>query len=79
MNDAISCSLPVIANDKIGVKERFSRGNALLYRQGNINDLVKKIQILYKDPVQRKKMGNNGRELVVEKMSWLQKAMEYIA
>ncbi len=78
MNDAISCSLPVIANDKIGVKERFSRNNAVLYKQGSVGDLVKKIEMLYKDPARRKKMGKNGRELVVEKMSWLQKAREYI-
>ncbi len=78
MNDAISCSLPVIVNDKIGVKERFSNKNGVFYKQGDVADLAKKIENLYLDPEKRKKMGERGRQLVEMKMSWSQKAREYI-
>ena len=43
MNDAAACELPFIANDKIGVKERISNENALLYKTGNAKDLAKKL------------------------------------
>lgn len=78
MNDAISCGLPIIANDKIGVKERFSNKNAFLYEQGNVTDLVKKIEYVFLHPTEGKKMGERGRKLVEQKMSWSQKAKEYI-
>ncbi|MEP7167007.1 MAG: glycosyltransferase family 4 protein [Candidatus Woesebacteria bacterium] len=78
MNDAISCGIPVIANDNIGVKERFSNGNALLYKQGNVIDLVEKIEYLYEDRDLRMKMGKRGRALVERKMSWKRKAKKYI-
>jgi len=78
MNDAISCGLPVIVNNKIGVKERFSNKNALVYKQGDADDLALKIEYLYNNPDERRAMGQRGRDLVERKMSWLQKAKEYI-
>lgn len=78
MNDAASCSLPFIANDRIGVKERLSNNNALLYTKGNSLDLSKTIEILYLDKVKRKKMGKNGRELVENNLSWESVAKKYL-
>lgn len=79
MNDAASCSLPFIANDKVGVKERISNNNALLYAKGNALDLSKKIEILYLDKVKRKKMGRNGRNLVKNSLSWDSVAKKYLS
>ncbi len=79
MNDAMSCELPVIANDKVGVHERFSNKNGLFYRQGDVLDLTAKIEYVYQNVDRRLEMGKRGRKLAQTKMSWLSKAAEYIA
>lgn len=78
MNDAAACSIPYIVNDTIGVKERLSNNNALLYKKGNAKDLAQKIEVLYKNSDKRIKMGRNGRTLVENKLSWQKVAQRYI-
>lgn len=78
MNDAASCELPFIANDRIGVKLRVSNDNALLYRKGSPRDLAEKILYLYKNPRIRKQMGKRGRELVLRSLSWRKIAENYL-
>lgn len=79
MNDAISCGVPIIVNDKIGVRERISNGNALLYMQNDVNDLRKKMEKMIADPHLRKEMGRRARSLALRKMSWQEKAKLYVA
>lgn len=78
MNDAAACSLPFIANHKIGAKERISNNNALLYTQGDPLDLAQKLIWMYKHPQERKALGKRGRELAERSLSWSKKAQEYI-
>lgn len=78
MNDAAACKLPFIANNTMGDKTRISNDNALLYKKNNIKDLTKQIELLLKNPILRKKMGENGRKLMVEKLSWKKIAEQYI-
>ncbi len=78
MNDAASCGLVFIANDKVGARLRLSNNNALLYKKGNYTDLANKIEYLYENPAIRKKMGKNGRELVEKKLSWEKISKEYL-
>ncbi|GIK83877.1 MAG: hypothetical protein BroJett025_04990 [Patescibacteria group bacterium] len=78
MNDAAACSLPYIVNHTAGVKERLSNNNALLYKKGDSIDLSKKIEYLYLNSDQRKKMGKNGRELVENNLSWQKVAKKYL-
>ncbi len=79
MTDAMSCGLPLIVNDQIGVKERLSNRNALQYRQGDVLDLLAKIEYLLTHPIERQAMGWRGRELVEKKMTWQQKAEAYLS
>jgi glycosyltransferase involved in cell wall biosynthesis len=78
MNDAAACSLPFIANSTMGDKSRISNNNAFLYEIDNVKDLKKKIEILIKDKPLRIKMGKNGRQLMIEKLSWKKIAKRYI-
>ncbi len=70
MNDAAACELVFIANDTLGDKTRISNNNALLYKVGNVSDLVSKLSYLYDQPTERKLMGKRGRKLVTTKLSW---------
>jgi glycosyltransferase involved in cell wall biosynthesis len=79
MNDAAASSLPFIVNDTVGVLERISNNNALLYKKGNYNDLASKIEILYLNLNKRKTMGKNGRTLVEKNLSWEKVAQRYIS
>jgi len=79
MNDAASCSLPFIANHTIGARLRLSNNNALIYKKGDEKDLAKKIELLYRNPKVRIKMGKQGRELMENKLSWSKIAKEYIS
>lgn len=78
MNDAAACNLPFIANDKIGARIRISNNNALLYKQGDVLDMVRKMEYLYKNPGIRKQMGKKGRELAEKKLNWSKLSKEYI-
>lgn len=79
MNDAAACQLPFIANDKIGARIRLSNNNALLYKQGNVADLAKKIKFLYQNPKEAKAMGKRGRALIDSKLSWSKVVDEYLS
>ncbi len=78
MNDAISCSLPIIANHNIGTKLRVSNSNALLYKEYDFEDLVNKIEQLYQNPKLLKAMGINGRKLATTELSWSVLANQYL-
>jgi len=78
MNDAAACSLPFIANSKIGALARLSNNNALLYRIGSHRDLAAKIEYLYRNKRMRKKMGMRGRELMEREFDWRVIASRYI-
>lgn len=78
MNDAASCSLPFIANNTLGDKTRISNKNALLYEINNVESLTNTIQKLIDNPKERKKMGKNGRELMIKKLSWKQISKGYL-
>lgn len=78
MNDAASNSLPFIANDTLGDKTRISNKNALLYKKGDHQELAKKIEYLYNNPMARKIMGKRGRELAENKLSWKNVAARFL-
>jgi len=59
MLEATACGLPIIISDKSGATERATRGNGLLYRESDSNDLEAKITIMLDDKL-RKKMSENA-------------------
>lgn len=78
MNDVAACKLPFIANDEIGAKIRLSNHNALTYKKGDALDLAKKIELLYKNKERRIKMGENGFDLIKNKLSWPKITQQYL-
>lgn len=78
MNDAASCSIPFIANDQIGVEQRFKNNNALRYKRGSSKDLARQIEFLHNDPKLRVEMGRRGRELIERELSWKSIAKKYL-
>lgn len=68
--EAASCKLPVIAKDSDVTAKRISNNNGLSYKEGESDDLRKKLEILINDPQMRKEMGERGRDLVEREFSW---------
>lgn len=78
MNDAASCALPFIANNKIGARYRIKSGCAVLYTKGSSHDLAKKIETLYRDPKKIIAMGIKGSLFMKKELSWARIAAKYI-
>lgn len=69
--EAMACGKPVIASNLPGVRSVVSDGeDGLLVRPGDVDDLVRKIQILLDAPQRRQEMGEQGRTKVEEKYVW---------
>jgi len=78
MNDVAACGIPFIANNQIGARVRLSNNNALTYKKGNVKDLSKKIEYLYRNREKSKLMGKNGFELIINKLSWKKIVEKYL-
>ncbi|WP_428326194.1 glycosyltransferase family 4 protein [Nitrosopumilus sp.] len=62
---------PVIATNVGGIPEMMKdKISGFLVKEGDSDDLIKKLSILLKDDDLKKKMGRNGREFVIEEFSW---------
>ncbi|MAS50390.1 MAG: glycosyl transferase family 1 [Chloroflexi bacterium] len=62
---------PVIATDVGGIPELMKdKETGYLVRKGDADDLIEKINSLLDETVDRKKMGNRGKEFVSKKFSW---------
>ena len=68
MLDAAACGLPIVVNDTIIALERV-RGNGLMYRLNDIEDLMRVLVVL-KDPVLRKSLGETGSHKMKNEYSW---------
>ncbi len=69
--ESMACGTPVIASNLPGLRSVVTHGeNGLLVKTGDVGDLVKKIQALLDDPVQRQRMGARGRSKVEQRYSW---------
>jgi len=77
MREAMSCRLPIIIGENSRVTELVENNNGLLFREGDASDLARQMEKLL-DPELRKEMGNNGRALVEEKLSWEKIAERFI-
>lgn len=68
--EANACGKPVVATATTGAKEIVRDGqNGFLVPIGDANEMAKKILYLLNNPDKAKKMGDNGRKLVIEKYS----------
>jgi glycosyltransferase involved in cell wall biosynthesis len=72
MLDAAASGLPVVVSDQTGEPDRV-RGNGLLYRENDVEDLAKTLLTL-EDPARRQALGAAGRRRMVNSFSWLRYA-----
>ena len=69
--EAMACSKPVIASNLHGVRAVVQNGvNGLLFKKGDVIDLVKKVNYLLDNKDVAKKYGKNGREIVEDLYTW---------
>lgn len=77
--EAMSCGTPVIGFDTGGIPDMVIPGETgLLAKVGDVNDLAEKIQWMIDHIEERKQMGINAREHVVEKFTLEIQATRYI-
>jgi len=66
--ECASCSLPLIGSNVGGIPEIINNGvNGFLVPIDNLQEIVKKIEILINDEILRKQFGREGRKLVESK------------
>jgi len=66
--DASACACPIICSDY--KKERYKNDNGIGIKDGNIADLKRALFLLAFDENLRRKMGNNGVDLIKKEHSW---------
>ncbi len=77
MFEALASSLPIIVSDSPNINEMTYIDNQLRYRGFNPSNLAQQVKKLL-DPKLRKEMGDNGRKLIEEKLSWKIIARQFI-
>jgi glycosyltransferase involved in cell wall biosynthesis len=60
---------PVVTSE-VGVIGKYIEGAGLTYQEGNVGDLAKKIMILLEDETLSNKLGEKGREKVINDYNW---------
>lgn len=76
MLEATSCGLPIIISDKSGALERISKGNGVVYKEGDVTDLEKKMSLLL-DEVLRNSMRQRAYEYAKE-IDWKIIAQQFL-
>jgi len=67
----MASGLPIVASDFPGWKETIEEGGyGITVDPLNPKDIARGIEELIKDPVKRRKMGERGRQAVIEKYNW---------
>jgi glycosyltransferase involved in cell wall biosynthesis len=76
MKEALSCGLPIIISNDSGEPEIVNKGNGLMYKDGNINDLREKMEILMDNKI-RENMSLKAREYA-ENNDWKHSADKFL-
>jgi teichuronic acid biosynthesis glycosyltransferase TuaC len=78
--EAMACGKPVIACRGEGIEDVIEDGvNGILVEPNDVDDLVKKIELLLSDRKRAEQIGQAGRKLVLEKYTWAENAGKTIA
>jgi len=69
--EAMSCGKPVIGSDVTGLRLSVKDGETgLIFKNGSVTDLVKKIEALLDDSGMRKRMGIEARRVAEDNFDW---------
>jgi len=78
--EAMACGKPVIACRGEGIEDVIEDGvNGILVEPNDVDDLVKKIELLLSDRKRAEQIGQAGRKLVLENYTWAENARKTIA
>lgn len=69
MMEAMACGLPIIISDRAEVTERVKHNNGLTYCGDDASSLAQQMEKLL-DPKLIEQMGQNGKKLIEERLSW---------
>ena len=69
--EAMACGAPVVASRLGGVPEVVRHGDTgFLAEPGDVDDLRRRLEELLEDPPLARRLGDNARQLVVERFTW---------
>lgn len=68
--EAMACGLPLITTDKVGIAGDIAHANAGMIIDCNMAQICEAMQKLISDSALCRKMGANGRTLVLDKFRW---------
>jgi len=79
IREAMVCEVPVLAYDKGGTREIVVHGyNGFLYKEGDIEGMVRDIRMLNKNRKFLKEMGRHARETVVKRFNIEKQGKEFL-
>jgi glycosyltransferase involved in cell wall biosynthesis len=75
--EAMACGVPVVASDVAGISEVVNEARCgMLYPAGDARSLTDAVARIVRDPDEARAMGGRGREAVLARYSWKQRARE---
>ncbi len=76
--EAISVGLPLVGVDDPYVRQIVRNGNGLVFPRGSEPELLDRCSALARDPGLRRRLGQLGRQLATEELSWDKLAARYL-
>jgi glycosyltransferase involved in cell wall biosynthesis len=76
--EAMSCELPIIVSDLKACKERVRWNNGYFLNAVSADEISSKIKLLLNHPQRIKQMGQNGRNAIVDHLSWAALNREFL-
>jgi glycosyltransferase involved in cell wall biosynthesis len=64
VNEAMAMSLPVVASDRVGSRHLLGSGGGVVFRAGDVDDLVKRLGPLVRSPEERERVGHAAAEYI---------------
>jgi glycosyltransferase involved in cell wall biosynthesis len=80
IKEAMACALPVITTDVGGIPELITHEKeGLLFKPGDVNTLTQHIEFMMEHKSEAKKMGQNGRQFIIDQdLTWEKTAENYL-
>ena len=77
--EALALERALLVSDRPVLKEIVKENKTgMMFKTGDIDDLVRKIELLIENPSLRKQLGKNGRKWILENRTWKLNAEKYL-